>query len=90
MTKEELLEKREYLFDIAAVLYGEDFVTHESFWGSPTEKELSQVTEDLAFLGHDLFEEVPDGIREVAEKIAREMGLIDNEEEEEDDEEDEF
>ena len=34
---DELLEERDNLFEIASVLYGDMFVTNESFWGSPTE-----------------------------------------------------
>lgn len=47
----ELLEKREILGDIAVELYGEFWITEEEFWGSSTERELSEVTEQLAELG---------------------------------------
>jgi hypothetical protein len=30
---DELLEERDNLFEIASVLYGDIFVTNESFWG---------------------------------------------------------
>ena len=47
----ELLEKREILGDIAVELYGEFWITEEEFWGSSTERELSEVSEQLAELG---------------------------------------
>jgi hypothetical protein len=39
---DELLEERDNLFEIASVLYGDMFVTNESFWGSPTELQLKE------------------------------------------------
>ena len=47
----ELLEKREILGDIAVELYGEFWITEEEFWGSSTERELSEVVEQLTELG---------------------------------------
>ena len=47
----ELLEKREILGDIAIELYGEFWITEEEFWGSSTERELSEVVKQLAELG---------------------------------------
>jgi len=47
----ELLEKREILGDIAVELYGEFWITEEEFWGSSTERELSEVSEQLTELG---------------------------------------
>ena len=47
----ELLEKREILGDIAVELYGEFWITEEEFWGSSTERELNEVSEQLAELG---------------------------------------
>ena len=34
---QELLEKRDHLFEIAAVLYGDMFIAEPDFWDSPTE-----------------------------------------------------
>ena len=48
---EELLEKRNTLTDIAAELYGDMFITVDEFWGSPTEREMSIVDDELANLG---------------------------------------
>ena len=47
----ELLVKREILGDIAVELYGEFWITEEEFWGSSTERELSEVSEQLTELG---------------------------------------
>ena len=43
MDIQELLEKRNTLTEIAAILYGDDYITKEEFWGSPTEKEMEVV-----------------------------------------------
>jgi hypothetical protein len=48
---EELLEKQNTLSDIAAELYGDFWIMNEKFWGSPTERELQQVTNRLIELG---------------------------------------
>ncbi len=49
---DELLEERDNLFEIASVLYGDMFITDESFWGSPTELQLQRVYERLDLFGH--------------------------------------
>ena len=48
---EELLDKRNTLTDIAAELYGDLFITVDEFWGSPTEREMGIVDDELAELG---------------------------------------
>ena len=50
---QELLEERNHLFEIASVLYGDMFVTNESFWGSPTELQLKRVYDKLDLFGHE-------------------------------------
>ena len=47
----ELLEKRDILGDIAVELYGDFWITEEEFWGSQTERDLNEVSEQLAELG---------------------------------------
>ena len=47
----ELLEKREILGEIAVELYGDLWITNEEFWGSPTERQMQEVTEQLNDLG---------------------------------------
>ena len=46
-----LLEKREILGDIAVELYGDLWITNDDFWGSPTERELQEVNEELIEMG---------------------------------------
>jgi hypothetical protein len=48
---EKLLELRDNLSDIAVELYGELYVCNDSFWNSPTEKELQKVEIELFELG---------------------------------------
>lgn len=48
----ELLEKKDNLFEIASILYGEMFVSDEKFWGSPTDIQLQDVYEKLEFYGY--------------------------------------
>jgi len=53
----ELLERRDILNEIAIELYGELWVTEDSFWGSPTELEMREIQEQLNDLGWE--EEAP-------------------------------
>ena len=53
MIIQELLEKRDDLFEIASVLYGDDFVFNEDFWGSQTDRDLQEVYEKLDLFGHE-------------------------------------
>lgn len=71
---EELLEKRQDLFDIAALLYGDSFVTCKDFWGSPTERHLNEVYEQLYSLGYKFPEPTKEQLDD-AKKIAKEMDL---------------
>ena len=71
---EELLEKREDLFEIAALLYGDSFVTCKDFWGSPTERHLQEVYEELYNLGYKFPEPTEEQLDD-AKKIAKEMDL---------------
>ena len=67
---DELLEEQDNLFDIASVLYGDMFVTDESFWGSPTELQLQKVYERLDLFGHQ-DDEPTDEMIEAAEIIKK-------------------
>ena len=67
---DELLEERDNLFEIASVLYGDIFVTNESFWGSPTELQLQRVYEILDLFGHQ-DDEPTDEMIEAAEIIKK-------------------
>jgi len=71
---EELLAKRQDLFDIAALLYGDAFVTCKDFWGSPTERHLQELYEELYNLGHRFPEPTEEQLDD-AKKIAKEMDL---------------
>ena len=42
------------LSEIAAELYGDLWIMNEKFWGSPTEKELREVTMQLIDLGETI------------------------------------
>ena len=68
----ELLEKRELLNDIATELYGELWVTVDEFWGSPTEKEMAEVQDQLLNLGWTP-DEPNDVERAIADIIAEEL-----------------
>lgn len=74
----ELLEKQNILGEIAAELYGELFVMNDKFWGSPTERELADVTLSLINLGHRV--DVTPEQEEAAKIIAKKFGFeLDNE-----------
>lgn len=47
----ELKRKKNLLSEIAAELYGDLWIMNEKFWGSPTEKEMMEVTLALIELG---------------------------------------
>ena len=85
---EELLDKRNTLTDIAAELYGDLFITVDEFWGSPTEREMSIVDDELANLGWE--PETTPEIIALAEIILQDLvdrGILDVDDE--DDEKDE-
>lgn len=68
---DQLLEKRNLLAEIAITLYGEAWLTNSSFWGSPTEKEMSQVEESLHNLGWKT--EITPQMEKAAEKVLQEL-----------------
>lgn len=68
-----LLETRELLFEIAFELYGEMWVIDESFWGSPTEKQLSAIQMQLYELGHE--EDLTNEQIAAANKLAKDLGF---------------
>jgi len=85
MNIQELLEKRDILTDIAAELYGDDYIAKDEFWNSPTEKEMFQVESQLRDLGHE-DPEVSDEMNALAQIILDDLikrGLVDWDEEEE-------
>jgi len=74
----ELKKKQNLLTDIAAVLYGDLWIMNDKFWGSPTERELQEVTVQLIDLGETV--EPTEEQQELAKKIARKLGFeLDNE-----------
>ena len=73
--------------EIAAVLYGDDYITKDEFWGSPTEKEMEIVEHQLMDLGHE--EKATPEMQALAQIIFNDLierGLIDWDDEEEDEE----
>ena len=68
----ELLEKRDLLSDIATELYGEIWVANDDFWGSPTEREMQEVQEELLTWGWTPDEPTDEEIA-LAEMIAAEL-----------------
>jgi len=70
---QELLEKRDLLFDIAVELYGELWVAEEKFWGSPTEIEMREINSQLLDLGYE--EDIDDDIRAIGLIVGQ--GLVD-------------
>ena len=70
---QELLEQRQILFEIAEELYGDLWVSEEAFWGSPTERQLTEVHDSLYNLGW----EDPISPQQLADakKLAKILGL---------------
>ena len=68
----ELLEKFDLLTDIAIELYGDEWVSNDSFWNSPTEREMNETVCSLDNLGYvwpDPTEEQLDKAIEIARKL---------------------
>lgn len=63
----ELLEKRDILAEIAVELYGDFWISNEEFWGSTTERQMLEVTEQLQNLGWE--EEVDEDQIMIADMI---------------------
>jgi len=62
----ELLEKRDHLCDIAAILYGDMYICNDKFWGSPTEQDMMNVELALESLGYESSENCSDEVKEAA------------------------
>ena len=71
---QELLNERETLNEIARVMYGDLYVVQQDFWGSPTERELKRVYEQLDLLGHE--DPITEEQQAIGEMIFQ--GLVDN------------
>ena len=69
-----LLETREALFEIAFELYGEMWVASEKFWGSPTERELTETQNRLYDLGYEDPTPTEEQIK-AAKKLAKKLGF---------------
>ena len=84
---QELLHERGTLHEIASVLYGDFYVIQQDFWGSPTERELKRVYEQLELLGYeDPITEEQQAIGEmIFDKLVDEGIFPPDEDEEEDD-----
>ena len=83
---QELLEKRDLLFDIAVELYGELWVAEEKFWGSPTELEMREINSQLLDLGYE--EHIDDDIIAIGLIVGQDLadkGIIPYFEDEDDD-----
>jgi len=52
-TIQELLDQKDSLCEIAAVLYGDNYILQEEFWNSPTERQLFQTWKQLDLLGYE-------------------------------------
>jgi hypothetical protein len=82
---EELLEKRDMLVEVAALMFGDMYVINEEFWKSDTEKELFDIEAELDDLGYK-----EEGITPEMEAAAwllfealKKTGMIPDEDEEE-------
>lgn len=83
-TIEELLEERDTLFEMAEVLFGENWITTEAFWNSSVNRDLIKNNNNLSLLGYDavaeaeaeLGEEVDlDELRDIVDEIAKRFGF---------------
>jgi hypothetical protein len=74
----ELKKLQNVLHDIAAELYGDLWIMNDKFWGSPTERQLREVTMQLIDLGETI--DATEEQIEAAKIIAKKFGFeLDNE-----------
>jgi len=87
---EELLEQRSVLIEMAAVMYGDLYITNEHFWNSSIEQDMFEVESELMDLGHEEEEITPE--MEFAARVIFDLlkkdGIIPDKKEDEEDEED--
>ena len=87
---QDLLNQRDTLNEIASVLYGDNYILHQEFWNSPTERELFQVWEQLDLLGYE--EPITEEMQALGDMIFEDLvnkGIIPMDDEDEDDDDDE-
>jgi len=85
---QELIEHKDSLCEIAAVLYGDNYILHKEFWNSPTERELFQVWKQLDLLGYE--EPITEEMQALGDLIFDDLvnkGIIPLDDEDEDDDE---
>ena len=70
----ELKKLQNVLHDIAAELYGDLWIMNDKFWGSPTERQLREVTMQLIDLGETI--EPTEEQEELAKKIAKKIKFV--------------
>ena len=50
---QDLLDQTKTLNEMAALLYGDDYILKQEFWNSPTERQLFQTWKQLDLLGYE-------------------------------------
>ena len=83
---QDLLNQRDTLNEIASVLYGDNYILHQEFWNSPTERELFKVWEQLDLLGYE--EPITEEMQALGDLIFEDLvnkGIIPMDDEDEDD-----
>jgi len=83
---QELLEQKNTLCQIAQVLYGDNYILQEEFWGSPTEQEIKSVWQQLDLLGYQ--EEISPEMQALGDLLFEDLvkrGIINLDNEHEDD-----
>jgi len=87
---QDLLDQKNTLSEIAALMYGDDYILHKEFWNSPTERELFKVWEQLDLLGYE--EPITEEMQALGDMIFEDLvnkGIIPMDDEDEDDDDDE-
>jgi len=84
-----LLEQKDTLTEIASVLYGDNYILHQEFWNSPTERELFQVWRQLDLLGYE--EPISEEMQALGDMIFNDLvnkGIINEDDFDDDEDED--
>ena len=71
----ELIEKKDALFEMAEVMFGEDFIIEAKFWESSINRDLIEVHDKLGVLGWNPEIEVTPAMLKAAAAIAKKLGF---------------
>ena len=76
----ELLERKETLFEMAEIMFGEDFMFEKKFWESSINRDLIEVHDKLDILGWKPEIDITEEVLKAAQALAKSLGFSSDEE----------